>query len=203
LLLVATTNPGKLSEIRLSLSDFDFRIVAVSEWGNVAEPGETGKTFEENARLKADYYFSRTGLPSLADDSGLAVDILEDWPGVRSARIAPTDEARIKTVLERLKHLDLRADWDLRSGRFVCAMCLTCRRGRFEVQGSVKGCILDEARGSGGFGYDPIFYYPPLDRTFAELTREEKNTVSHRARALEKLREGLPESILAELGGSP
>lgn len=201
MLLVATTNPGKLAEIRLSLSGFDFPVVAVSEWGDVAEPEETGRTFADNARLKADYYFNKTGLPSLADDSGLAVDALEGWPGVQSARIAPTDETRIVTLLEKLKQLNLKTDRDLGSGRFVCALCLTCRSGRLEVQGSVEGRILDQVRGRGGFGYDPIFYYPPLDRTFAELTRDEKNTVSHRARALEKLREELSGAILAEIRG--
>lgn len=199
MLLVSTTNPGKLAEIRLALSGLPIPILSITEWGRIPEPEETGRTFAENARLKADYYFRETKLPSLADDSGLAVDALRGWPGVESARIAENDPLRIERVLGRLQHLDPVREWFRRTARFVCAMCLSCNSARREVEGTVEGVILGQPLGTGGFGYDPVFYYPPLGRSFAELTREEKNRVSHRARALERLREEISEEILSEL----
>jgi XTP/dITP diphosphohydrolase len=146
---------------------------------------ETGATFLENARLKADFYSRLTGLDTLGDDSGLEVMALDNRPGVFSARYAGVgagDEERISKLLAELK--DIRD----RRARFVSAVCIS--RGGHALgsfTGMVRGEILFEKKGSHGFGYDPLFYYPPLRKTFAELNLEEKNRVSHRARALEKV----------------
>ena len=147
---------------------------------------ESGKTFAENARLKADHYSRRTGLDTLGDDSGLEVHALDGRPGVRSARYAGAgagDDARIEKLLAEMR------DIQDRRARFVSAVCVS-RNGSplASFVGEVAGEILFEKRGGGGFGYDPLFLYPPLGKTFAELSLVEKNRVSHRARALEQVR---------------
>jgi XTP/dITP diphosphohydrolase len=147
---------------------------------------ESGATFKENACLKADFYSKLTGLDTLGDDSGLAVMALGGRPGVLSARFAgdgANDEARIQKLLAEMKGVtDRRA-------RFVSAVCVSSGGLPLaEFSGRVEGEILFARRGEGGFGYDPLFLYPPLGKTFAELTVEEKNRISHRARALEQVK---------------
>jgi len=184
----ATTNRGKLREFRLAAETCGHPEVVFEPLPGIREivpPEETGHTFAENAVLKAEYYSRFTEGTLFAEDSGLAVDALGGAPGVYSARFAgndATDEANNRLVLERL------AGVQNRSARFVCVIALA-RQGRTiqVIEGSVEGEILDETRGTGGFGYDPLFYYPPKGCAFAELTAEEKLSVSHRGCALRAL----------------
>jgi XTP/dITP diphosphohydrolase len=195
-LLIATTNRHKLREIRALLSDADVELTGLDAWPRVDEPHETGTTFQENARQKAFYYseaLGLTGQPVLvaAEDSGLVVDALDGEPGVRSARFLRTDatyEERFEEIFRRLKERPDRP----RTARFICA--LTVARGgeiAFETTGSVEGEIAGAARGRHGFGYDPVFYYPPYGRTLAEVDDEEKLRVAHRGHAFRALSEWL------------
>ena len=186
-LLIATSNPGKASEYRSALEPLGFELTALSDHPPLAEPEETEPTFRGNARLKADYYFEQLGVPCLADDSGLAVDALEGRPGVHSSRVADSDPERIATVLSWIHQAESQRGSLTRSARFVCAICMRLPGGRVEVEGTVQGQIIDTPRGSQGFGYDPIFYYSPCKKTFGELSRSEKNRLSHRAQALRRL----------------
>lgn len=152
---------------------------------------ETGATFAENALLKARYFWEETNLPSLADDSGLMVDALGGRPGVHSARFAPSDSERVVRLLELMRPL---AKPEERKARFVCALCLYTESGTVQVEGEVEGVIAAKPAGVNGFGYDPVFYFPPFKKTFAEMTSVEKNQLSHRFRALGKLRAKLLQS---------
>lgn len=174
----ATSNPGKLREFQLAAPDFDVRPLAVQ----VSAPEETGATFEENAALKAVYYSQFAGDYLFADDSGLEVDALGGEPGVRSARFAGPDahdEQNNRLLLDRL------AGKSDRTARFVCVIALAKNNRLIKTfRGSVEGRILDEARGSGGFGYDPLFFHEPFGCTFGEAPIGDKMKVSHRAQAL-------------------
>lgn len=188
-LLLATANSGKIRELRAALAGLELDLVTVAEWGAVAEPEETGSSFAENARIKAAYYSLLTNLPALADDSGLEVDLLGGAPGVHSSRYADGDAERIARLLGELRRAEGGLEPAKRGARFVCALCLAeGGAARIEVEGEVRGRIAPAPRGEGGFGYDPIFYYPPLGKTFAEIPTQKKNRISHRARALAKLR---------------
>ena len=160
-------------------------------------PAETGTTFAANAMQKAEFICRRTNLPVLADDSGLCVDALQGAPGVFSARFAgpnATDADNRALLLARLTEVSQA----MRGAEFVAALTLVTPDGRvYAVEGRVRGEILLLERGSGGFGYDPLFYYPPLSRTFAELAMEEKNRVSHRAQAAQALAERLLSAVPA------
>ena len=184
--LLATQNRGKVREICSALSLFNIEFEFLLGRDDLPEALESGMTFAENARIKAEHYHQLTGLPTLAEDSGLVVDALGGKPGVHSARFAPTDKERIEKLL---RMLDSRPGPSSRSARFVSAICLLLPEDLIEVTGEVQGELAQEPRGTHGFGYDPIFYYPPLGKTFAQMTAEEKNRISHRALALEKLRE--------------
>jgi XTP/dITP diphosphohydrolase len=190
-LLVATTNAGKRREIAEILAGAPVTLVSLDELPPIDEPEETGATFAENARLKALYYAAATGLPSVADDSGLEIDALGNQPGVHSARWHGTDFAvKFRRIHELLDERGLATS----RARFVCHVALAHKgEVRFEADGTVTGEITRQPRGEHGFGYDPIFFYPPLGRTLAELTREEKEGVSHRGQAFRKLREFLVE----------
>lgn len=192
-LLLATTNSGKIEEIRSALAGLGAELVAAEAWGKLPAPEETGTSFAANARLKALHYWRLTGLPALADDSGLEVDALEGRPGIHSARFAPTDGARIRRLLRELSQLSPPPPDGKAAARFVCALCLAHEGGALEVEGEVRGFISRRPHGTNGFGYDPVFFYPPLGKTFGQLDRSIKNTVSHRAAALRKLRERLTE----------
>jgi XTP/dITP diphosphohydrolase len=189
--LLATRNPGKAREIASVLDDLALEFVSLLSYPDLSEVEETGATFRENARVKAEYYWRHTGLPALADDSGLAVVALHGRPGVLSARFAPTDAQRNLKLLELLR---AHRDPSQRAASFVCAICLLHGEGRIEVEASVDGYITSQPVGMGGFGYDPVFFYPPLQKTFAEMTSEEKNRISHRSAALEKLRRAIEET---------
>jgi XTP/dITP diphosphohydrolase len=186
-LLVATTNPNKVSEIRQMLAGTPADIVSLAEWPAVTAPEETGRTFEENARAKALYYAAATGELTVAEDSGLAIDALDGAPGVESARFGGAD----LSYPEKFALIDaaLRAKGDRESlARFVCALVLVRGdRVLFEARGTVEGRISPEPKGQGGFGYDPIFFYPPYGRTLAEAG-DAKAAVSHRGEAFRALR---------------
>jgi XTP/dITP diphosphohydrolase len=180
-LVPASGNPGKLKELQNYLEPTGWRVEAKPP---ELEPEETGATFLENARIKAQVVAEVLGKPALADDSGLEVRSLEGRPGVHSARYGPDDQGRVSRLLTELK------DQTDRSARFVCALCIAGPDGSIwlETEGICEGEILTEPRGSGGFGYDPVFYVPELAKTFAELTAEEKLQYSHRGKALRALK---------------
>lgn len=192
-LYCATTNPGKLREFQLALPGA-IEVAVLPELKTVPPPEETGQTFEENAILKALYYSKHCDGLLFADDSGLEVDALGGAPGVYSARFAgpdATDEANNQLLLARMNEI---AD---RTARFVCVVALA-KQGRLirTFRGEVQGRLLTAARGSNGFGYDPLFYYPPFGCSFGEAPLGRKMQVSHRAQALGNLREFLRESRL-------
>ena len=185
-LLVATRNPGKVKEYRQLLRDIPFEVTSLDEVGIVDEVEETGSTFEANARIKARAYAASSGLLALADDSGLEVDALDGAPGVKSARYGGpglTDEGRVALLLANMKDVK----WEDRRGRFRCVIAIAWPSGELETAtGAVEGTIQYEPKGTNGFGYDPVFYLPHLGRTMAELSLEEKNSLSHRAQAAGK-----------------
>jgi XTP/dITP diphosphohydrolase len=190
-LLLATRNLGKSREIQAVLEDLDLEFVTLLDYPDLPDALETAATFAENALLKARYFWEETNLPALSDDSGLVVDALGGRPGVHSARFAPSDSERVVRLLELMRPF---ATSTQRKARFVCALCLYSEGGSVQVEGEVEGWIAKKPAGVGGFGYDPIFYFPPLKKTFAQLTSAEKNAVSHRFRALQRLRERLAET---------
>jgi XTP/dITP diphosphohydrolase len=179
-LLVATTNPGKLREIRTLMSGVPLELVSLADIPWIAEPEETGTTFEDNARLKASYYAERSGLLTVAEDSGLVVDALDGEPGVRSARFLRPDASYPERFEEIFRRLDQRPE-EPRLARFVAALaCVDSGHVIFETTGVVEGEVANAPYGTGGFGYDPIFYYPPFRRTLAEVSEPEKMRVAHR-----------------------
>jgi XTP/dITP diphosphohydrolase len=188
-LVVATTNPGKLREIAGILHGLPVTLLTLRDVPDVPEPDETGTTFAENARLKALYYSNATGLPCVADDSGLEIDALENAPGIHSARWHGTDyDVKFEKIYQLLREQGLETS----PARFVCRVALA-DRGRvvFEAEGTVTGRIASAPKGTAGFGYDPIFFYPPFGQTLAELDPERKSAVSHRGQAFRALREHL------------
>jgi XTP/dITP diphosphohydrolase len=188
-ILLATTNSGKLREIRLILAGVPHELVALNDLPPVAEPEETGETFAGNARQKALYYAHATGLPTVAEDSGLEIDALDGAPGIYSSRY---NGATYPEKFENL-YAALRARGATGSAaRFVCALALV-HDGQvvFEARGTVEGEVSWTPRGTHGFGYDPIFFHPPSGRTLGELEDDEKRAVSHRGQAFKALRDYL------------
>jgi len=187
-IVLATRNPGKLREFRSLLAATGWEVLGLTDAGVSADAEETGTTFQENARQKALAYSQETDLPVLADDSGLEVYALGGRPGIHSARYAgdgASDSQRIAKLLAELEHAA-----GGRAARFFCALALARRSHLIlEVEGECRGAITDAPRGTRGFGYDPVFLFPELGRTYAELSDEEKNRVSHRARAVAALLE--------------
>jgi XTP/dITP diphosphohydrolase len=194
-LLVATTNPGKIREIRETLADAPVTLLGLADLPPIEEPEETGETFEENARLKALYYAARAGshhsgsdsVLTVAEDSGLVVDALDGAPGVRSARFLRPEATYPERFAEIYRRLAERREAP-RTARFVCALAVV-GNGHvvYETTGTVEGEIAASPSGSGGFGYDPIFYYPPYQATLADVTQQAKVTVAHRGVAFRKL----------------
>jgi XTP/dITP diphosphohydrolase len=204
-LLVATTNPGKIREIAGILADVALgngrrlELVPLSTFPDVVEPEETGSTFAENSRLKALYYARATGLPSVADDSGLEIEALDNAPGVHSARWhGPDFDVKFRKIYELLAAQGRTTS----PARFVCHVALAnADRLVFEAEGIVDGEIAQEPRGTNGFGYDPIFFYPPFGCTLGEIDQERKALVSHRGKAFAALRAHLQSSGLRSLTG--
>lgn len=184
-LVLATGNPGKVRELRRLVGEWGpVEVRSLADFPGVVVPEETGTSYEANAALKARGIAVATGLPALADDSGLEVAGLDGAPGVRSARLAVDDASRTAAVLVALRDLPEPA----RAARFVCVMLLAWPDGATEAaEGECRGRIADAPAGAAGFGYDPIFVADELGRTFAEATPEEKERVSHRARAVRAL----------------
>ena len=193
-LLVATGNANKLREIRDILAGMPVEIVSLDGFPDIAPPAETGSTFAENARQKASFYSNACGLIAVAEDSGLEIDALGGEPGVHSARFGGFVGGyprKFEIIYQRLRERQSLNS----SARFVCALAVAHERHiLFEARGVIEGRIADAPRGEGGFGYDPIFFYPPFGRTLAEISAERKAEVSHRGRAFRQLRAFLERS---------
>lgn len=192
---MGTTNLGKLGEVQAVLKDLPVRTVSLSDLDIRPRIIEDGKSYEENALKKARTLARLSGCTTVADDSGLEVDALQGAPGVRSARYGGVEGDDVRNNEKLLRALAAVPRED-RSARFICVLAL-CRpsssgKGGYLFRGECEGWITFEPRGKNGFGYDPLFFYPPLGRTFAEIDRETKCRVSHRGRALEKLRQSMP-----------
>ena len=200
-ILVATTNPGKITELRAML-DFDLEWLCLSDFEEISEIKEDGVTFAENARKKAISYAKAAKLWTIADDSGLVVDALGGAPGVKSARFSGEktinddgtliDHRNIAKVLELLKDVPE----EKRTARFFCCLCLASpEQILIETEGTLEGLITNREIGKNGFGYDPIFFVPHLNKTVAQLTPEDKNAISHRGNAIRKFKPLLEELL--------
>ena len=193
-LLLATHNRGKFRELSDLLGDIPFRLVSLADVGIDVDVEETGLTFEDNAALKAQTYRDLSGLLTLADDSGLEVDALGGEPGVRSARYAgpdATDSDRIQLLLTNLAQKPEHS----RTARFRCVIALAATDQTTKLYSGVcAGTVVRKPRGNNGFGYDPVFLFPDLGLTMAELSSEQKNTVSHRALAIRKVVDALKDT---------
>jgi len=198
-ILIATTNPGKMAELQAML-DTDLVWKSLSDFPDLKEVPEDGTTFAENARKKALGYAKQTSLWTIADDSGLMIDALDGAPGVKSARFSGAkdkdrtliDHKNIAKVLELLKNVTA----EKRTARFVCCLCLASpEKVIIETQGTLEGLIAEKEIGTNGFGYDPVFFVPSLNKTVAQLTAEEKNSISHRGNAIRNLKPLLKELL--------
>ena len=197
--VLASKNRHKLEEISKITEKFDMELVLQSELGIDIDVDETGTTFEENSLLKARAVMEATGLPALADDSGIAVDALNGEPGIYSARYgfdeSLDDWGRLLLLLKNTEHVP---DGQ-RQAQFVCVITMVTPQGQvIQARGEIHGELLREPVGENGFGYDPIFYYPPFGKTTAEISPEEKNEVSHRGKALKVFYEKLKEAGYAD-----
>ncbi len=197
--VLASKNPHKLVEIRQITDKFGFDLILQSELGFDLDVEETGTTFEENSLIKAKAVMEATGLPAIADDSGICVDALHGEPGIYSARYGFDDSlddwGRLQLLLKNTEHVPD----DQRQAQFVCVITFITPDGTtIQARGEIHGELTRAPYGENGFGYDPIFYYPPLGKTTAELTAEEKNQVSHRANALNLFYQKLKEANYAD-----
>lgn len=191
-LLIATTNPGKVREYRALLDGLNVELVGLQDVGISTDVEETGATYEANAVLKARAYAEMSGLPTLADDSGLEVDALNGRPGVHSARYAPDSPTRIQKLLTEMNGVPDNQ----RQARFQCVIALAWPDGQLDItRGTCEGVIAHEARGGNGFGFDPVFYLPEHNATMAEMPENFKNTISHRARAAQLLKPILEQAL--------
>ena len=185
--MIATRNMGKTAEIRDLLANFPVTIKNLDDFGPIPEVIEDGDTFDENAYKKASFTARVLGYPALSDDSGLVVDALEGAPGVHSARWAGPDATDAQRCSKLLAELENQPD---RSAAFECVISIAVPAGpALTYEGRCEGTITHSPAGSNGFGYDPVFFYPPLEKTFAQLTMVEKSRVSHRGKALRQCRE--------------
>ena len=193
-IVLATKNKGKIKEMRQLLAPMNIEVLSLADFAPVDDAEENGATFAENALIKARHYFAHTGTPCLADDSGLEVDALGARPGVYSARYSgedATDASNNAKVLREMEGIEAKN----RTARFRCAMALVGDNIELTTDGTCEGVLLTEERGSGGFGYDPLFYVARFDRALAELSSEEKNAISHRGIAVRKMAELIAEMI--------
>ena len=191
-IVLATRNPGKVRELKNLLEDFDINLLSLDDFGEISEVQETGKTFEENALIKARETAKVTGHVAIADDSGLTVDVLNGRPGVISARYAghnAGDEDNNKKLLGELKDIYL----ETRKAAFVCVLAAASPDGKeMTTRGICRGLIALEEKGKGGFGYDPLFFLPQYGCTMAEISSQIKNSMSHRSQAVDELIKRLP-----------
>ena len=197
--VLASKNPHKLVEISKITEKFGFELVLQSQLGVDIDVEETGTTFEENSYLKAEAVMKATGLPALADDSGIAVDALDGAPGVYSARYgfdeSLDDWGRLELLLKNTEHVPD----DKRQAQFVCVITMVTPDGKsIQARGELHGMLARAPKGQNGFGYDPIFFYPPMGMTTAELAPDVKNQISHRANALNIFYEKLKEAGYAD-----
>lgn len=192
-IVIATNNKGKAKEIKDILKDLNAEIYSLKDKGIDIEIEETGETFEENAFIKAEEIFKLTNSIVVADDSGLEVDVLDGAPGVYSARYAG-ENATDKETYEKLLRVMEGVPYEKRTARFVSVVAVILPDGtKKSLRGECEGVIINEPKGEGGFGYDPVFLVPEYNKTFSELTLEEKNAVSHRGKAFNKLKDFLLE----------
>ncbi|MBU0528308.1 RdgB/HAM1 family non-canonical purine NTP pyrophosphatase [bacterium] len=186
-IVFATSNINKLREAQSILKDLPYQVIGLDEFPNIPEIKETGKTLLDNSLIKARTVYNLIGLPSIGDDTGLEVEYLNGAPGVKSARYAGGNAAYKDNLNKLLKDLD-GVPLGKRKAQFRTVISFVNALTEQWVEGIVEGIIIDKPRGSGGFGYDPIFYLPELKKTFAEIPMDEKNKISHRGLALEKFR---------------
>ena len=185
-LVLATRNEGKISEFKTLLSDFGVEVKDLKDFGPIPQVEEDGETFEENAVKKARFTAKVLGIPAIADDSGLMVKALDGLPGVLSARYADENATGKENNLKLLEAMKGREN---RQANFMCVIAIAVPRGPALIyEGICDGVITEELAGGQGFGYDPLFYYPPLKKTFAQMSSEEKNRVSHRGKAMAELK---------------
>ena len=185
-IVLATHNKDKQAELSKALNSKDVNILSLEDFPHIGEIIEDGETLEENAFIKAHTVYGITGLPSISDDTGLEVDALNGEPGVYSARYAGEDCSYMDNVNKILKNMS-KVPLDLRSAQFKTVIAFVSNKMELVSEGSVKGLITKEPKGIGGFGYDPVFYVPEMMKTFAEMTMEEKNKISHRGQATRKI----------------
>ncbi len=184
-IVLATSNQGKIIEFQSVLKDFPIDLKSLKDFGPIPEVVEDGQTFDDNAYKKAHETASVLGLPAMADDSGLVVPALSGAPGVRSARYAGESASDADNIEKLLKEMAGVTD---RRAAFECVISIAMPHGpALTYEARCEGEILQEPKGTGGFGYDPVFYYPPLEKTFAEIAIEEKNKISHRGKALQEV----------------
>ncbi len=197
-LILATNNRDKIKEIKHLLDDLPVTILTRDDFLEFPDIEETGSTLEENAKLKATGIANYCDLPALADDSGLEVDALDGAPGVYSSRYAGDDVSYSDNNKKLISELQ-NVPQEQRTARFRCVMTIDWHNGEFDtVAGEVEGIISENILGTEGFGYDPVFYHPPSDKRFSEMTIEEKNRISHRGLALQKIRDVIIDRINAK-----
>lgn len=198
-IIIATKNKGKTKEFKNLFQKLpgNYTILTLNELSDSPEIIENGHSFIENATIKAQKIFQRYGQITIADDSGLVVDALGGRPGIYSARYASNhnDQANLKKVIEEI----IPIPQDKRTAHFVTALVTIGPQGKMTNIGQVNGILLDKPLGNNGFGYDPIFYYPPLEKTFAQMSENEKNQISHRGKAIKKLFTAWPLYLKGEL----
>lgn len=194
-IVLATGNRGKVEELKYILKDLDAQVISLNEFPQVGDIIEDGATFEENAIKKAKAVSDATGLVAVADDSGLEVDFLNGAPGVYSARFAGEDKDDEENNNKLLSLLAGQPP-EKRSARFKCVIAVSCPKGQlYTAEGTCEGVIAEDKKGEGGFGYDPLFIVPEYNKTFGELEPHIKNIISHRAKALEKIKPILEDII--------
>jgi XTP/dITP diphosphohydrolase len=193
-LVIATTNPGKVAEMRDLLTGFPIELKSLADFGPIPAVEEDGETFDENAYKKASVTAKILGIPALADDSGLMVDVLDGAPGVLSARYAGEDATDEQRMAKLLKEMQGKTH---RNAAFECVLSIAVPSGpALTYEARCEGQIAEQPAGQDGFGYDPIFFYPPLKKTFAQMTRAEKSRVSHRGKALNELKQEFDKVLL-------
>ena len=194
-IVLATHNRGKMKEMSSILAHLPVKLLTLDDFPQIGEIPETGETLKENAFIKAETVHQKTGLPALADDTGLEVVALDGAPGVHSSRYdgeTATFEDNCRKMLQEMDGIPAEE----RTARFHTVIAFVSDSGNEWTEGMVEGRILENKRGDGGFGYDPLFYYPPLKKTFAELNSEQKNNISHRGKALRNFCQILEKRIL-------